>query len=664
MSRGVLLSILAITHAAYAILPFLAVPALGAMNCSTTKSVYTASQCCADKARPVDMTLADLSFDQYIASEFASSKMYTALLDQQSAEQLGYMNCKGASGAELWGRIVHDFYQTYLHRHPSIAEYKEVFVDATNCALKETHGAMEKAQEIVLKKMRVKMGMSPSNDLEGKKVVITGGSRGLGFALAVLAAEQGATVIVTSRSKDWYDWTKSAATGNTDIWDRTAPPTTSSVGDAATAWSVPATTLSGCSLNQPAAVGCGLFAKIAYDKGGVTMYKLPQDHVPFYWGITGFSSAVFDKIHHFESDVRSRSDLKKLIDVHMAAVFGENVLPDYVFYNAMTEGPFFPIPDYSVGTLDIYNSTTKDSTAEVIAATPHIRYNTKGTATSNLEFDMGIGVFMWMLREKFGTPIMTSTTHVFSSSGAAATPMVAPIELDGDTFDPLGVPFKSTYNDHYGTAKLRMVTLASNLRAEGWRTVSMQIMGNNGMVNYQWTQNFVKAVVPGMALEWGELPMAIDKIDSTGTSSDTGKWIGGMSATGYQMYHSLGGGGYGEGGWMVSMWSTAMRFWTNMKSWKASSDAVCWPTGFVLENKQDFGFAGNAYPGLSLNVWASQFPAVSANLDFSKQTSATFKWVVEKTLFTGTNFYRSAYAKKEGKRGTCLSQWAYDYEHM
>ncbi len=43
---------------------------------------------------------------------------------------------------------------------------------------------------------------SPSFRLDGKRAVVTGGSRGIGLGCAVALAEQGANVVIVARSKD------------------------------------------------------------------------------------------------------------------------------------------------------------------------------------------------------------------------------------------------------------------------------------------------------------------------------------------------------------------------------------------------------------------------------------------------------------------------------
>lgn len=44
--------------------------------------------------------------------------------------------------------------------------------------------------------------LSPSNKLQGKKVIVTGGGRGLGFAMAKRFIEDGAEVLITGRNED------------------------------------------------------------------------------------------------------------------------------------------------------------------------------------------------------------------------------------------------------------------------------------------------------------------------------------------------------------------------------------------------------------------------------------------------------------------------------
>lgn len=44
--------------------------------------------------------------------------------------------------------------------------------------------------------------LAPSNKLKGKKVIITGGSKGLGFAMAKKFVEEGAKVLITGRNND------------------------------------------------------------------------------------------------------------------------------------------------------------------------------------------------------------------------------------------------------------------------------------------------------------------------------------------------------------------------------------------------------------------------------------------------------------------------------
>jgi NAD(P)-dependent dehydrogenase (short-subunit alcohol dehydrogenase family) len=610
-----------------------------------------------------------IPFNTHIQSEFAANNVFGDLIAEQSSVQLAFMNCKGPIqiGSPAWGQIVHDIYQSYLHRHPTVAEYEEVFLDSTTCTLVESGDAMLKAQENVLKKMRSKLGMDPSTDLAGKNVLVTGGSRGIGFDMAVLAAAQGATVIAVSRSKDWYDWSKAAATGTSAIYDKEwyAPVTTTDVSNAAAAWGATAADL----LSDTTDIG----SKVAYSKRGVRTYKLPQDHLPFYFGPTGIPLSVFDKIHYFSLDIRKRANLKQLVYVHMNDVFGLDTKPDYVFYNAMTEGSF--IPNYVPGSLantadslDLFNATAKDNVQDVIDATSHIRHNTKGVATSSIEFDVGTGVLMWLLRNKFGDSIKTDTIHVFSSSIAVLSAMEFG-SVEG--VQPVGLPSRSAYSSHYAMAKLRMLEFAASMRSQGWNTVAPLIGANNGMVNYAWVNGLVNAgeFVPGFfpeplptgtTLEWVELPMAVDKIDATGASSDSGHWIAGMSAGGYQMYHSIAGGGYAAGGWIPSTYSTALRMWKIAKAF--SNSPTCFPIGFVLENKQDFGLAANAFKGLDINVFTpKRMDGRGANIDFSKSTSSMLQFLIQNMFLSGQTHWRTKYTLGAGKAGNCNSLSAYDY---
>lgn len=625
---------------------------------------------------------ADVQFNDYLAAEFESRGMYKDLLPVQVKEQLHYMAC---GTPEQWGVILHDMYQTYLHRHPTVQEYEEVF--NYNCTLKERSG-VEKAQERVLKKMRKKLNLNAGTQLTGKKVLVTGGSRGVGFALSVLASEMGATVVTISRSKDWYDWTKSAATGDNSIWDSPyyEHTVTTNRTEAAVAWGVPESTLDSCML-------CPLYEKVHYiNSANKSAYKLPQDHLPFYWGLTGVQASTFDNIHHFETDVRSREQLQHLLDVYLPAAFAPNkasptkeeYMPDYVFYNAATETAFYSVIEYSADALDTYDISFNDNVNDTISSTPHIRYDTAGIATSRIDYEIGVGAFMYMLRHKFGKSIKDKCTHVFSSSGAAATALqFGSVE----TQPPYGIPFDSSYASHYGMTKHQGLHLFAQLREEGWRTVSMQIMGNNGMVNYNWVHGHLhametKGALPsGTAGTWDEMPMAIDKIDKHGKYSDTGKWIGGMNANGYQMYHSWTAGGYAGGGWYVSVWSTAMRMWKNMLEWPDTTTTnpttglldhktVCWPRGFILENKQDIGFVLGAWVGVTkepINVWRAPYMAASTNLDFSKTSSATFGFTVNHIMLAGQTYYTeemTSYLSNGNKSKDCNALWAYDYPFL
>lgn len=644
------------------------------LTCGDLKTQFQSSECCG-KNDTTQIPSLPVQFNDYVASEFTARGLYQDLLPQQSAEQLGYMMCKGqVTGLEeSWGVILHDMYQTYLHRHPTIPEYEEVF--HPDCTLKEL-GGVEKAQERILKKMRTKLGLDMGTQLAGKKVLVTGGSRGIGFALSVLASEMGATVMTLSRSKDWYEWTKSAATGDNSPWSTPyfLSPTTSNVSEAAAAWNVPVDTLTNCT-------ECPLYQKVRYLKGSTPFYKLPQQALPFYFGLTGINESTFDRIHHFQVDVRSRAQLQTLLDVHLSAVFGtDDSMPDYIFYNAATESSFSTVPGYSADALDLYDHSFNDNVNDTIARTPHVRYNTAGVATPRTDYEVGVGTFLSMLRAKFGEPIKQGCTHVFSSSVAASTALLFG-NVEG--VPPLGLMFDSTYAAHYGMMKYQGLHLFANLREEGWRTASFLIGTNNGMVNYQWVHNQLfllenlEAIPSGTTGTWEEMPMAIDRIDNTGATSENGYWISGMTSNGYQMYHSLAAGGYAKGGWTVSTWSSAMRMLKNMLQWP-TGPAVCWPRGFSLENKQDVALVLGSFTSGELNnfgpvtaepinVWLGPYLQNHVNLDFSRTSAATGAFLANHIMLAGQTHYTeemTSFLSGGNKNKNCNSLWAYDYEFI
>ena len=68
----------------------------------------------------------------------------------------------------------------------------------------------------------------------------------------------------------------------------------------------------------------------------------------------------------------------------------------------------------------------KDTIDEVIAGTPHIKDNVDGKATSNLEFDVGIGALFMRTTSssRHGASVKTSCKHIFSSSVSSTLAMI------------------------------------------------------------------------------------------------------------------------------------------------------------------------------------------------------------------------------------------------
>lgn len=58
--------------------------------------------------------------------------------------------------------------------------------------------------------------LTPNNRLCGSKIIVTGGSRGIGFAMAKKFVEEGADVLITGRNEESLQ--KSAEQLNVNIW--------------------------------------------------------------------------------------------------------------------------------------------------------------------------------------------------------------------------------------------------------------------------------------------------------------------------------------------------------------------------------------------------------------------------------------------------------------
>lgn len=292
--------------------------------------------------------------------------------------------------------------------------------------------------------------------LAGKVAVVTGGSSGLGFNLAVMLAELGCNVYVCGRDVRRFDRERATALkteielkqvkvlGNLEEFNAAAA-TANLVGLDPANYAIP--------YNATTDGFLKVDSQYAQD---TVLYKLPHTLKLDYGGVTGVDPSVFDLIHMTEVDLRVQSQ----VEAWLANIQASHSNLDYLILNAAT---FFGTPDNSPVPLLVESAFNKprQTLEQIVAATPTRWTNPTGESDdlcSLMQENTLIAAF-----KSFGFEYVKQNTQILSSTSFVE---VFPSLLY--SANPPGIaPGRLTL---YTRGKSKMLDTSSSLGSAGFKT--------------------------------------------------------------------------------------------------------------------------------------------------------------------------------------------------
>lgn len=457
------------------------------------------------------------------------------------------------------GLIVIKMFSNVFDRLPTIQELN-TYGDLTS----ETSSETQEVSYIYTPKKplsqiysEVIMSKLENKDMSGQYVVITGGSRGIGFDMAVIYAQRGAEVLVCSRTADWFEWSKETATlpnsKATEIWGHPnldmSASYTHDISHARAEWNN----------NLDSSIPDASFTVItesalSYNQPSQTIYLLPQKYLPYYYSQIGVSNEVFNKITHVVADLRDPSQVRNFITNKISKI------PDLLFINHQTEGT--TINGISSETIfEKWENCFGGTTSELINNTPNIRYNILGKSTPIPEYNIGYCYLLDRLKKRFNENtknikiILTSSIAILLNQVKLIS-NIPEVEVSAIFGEPASnfsnFPISSSYALNYAKVKTEMVNMCLYLRLRHELNIHVMAPGPyQGMVNWNWVPILNEKSIPALTSiytpsnqqfapieSWDLVPQKIEKYNSV--------YKAGRNSAYYQWLHS---GAFLNGDW-------------------------------------------------------------------------------------------------------------------
>ena len=503
-------------------------------------------------------------------------------------------------------------------------------------------------------------------DMDGKTVIITGMSRGMGFDMAVIFALRGATVYGCGRSDqtqtgkfgeqicDWFNWCKRCAQFNTDeqlnglygdanMQDNLKTVTTEK-NEAISEWNV-----IGINIEDSSGLG-GVIKGYAYNTEPILNgnahetieYYLPMKYLQFYYGLTNCPPDVLNKINYTTCDIRDASQYKNYMNDFKTAT---GTYPDHIFLNAATEGEFIGLTNYGQGTdtLESISLNFAPVNQDVIDGSPNATYNIKGYSTPINEYYNGTIGFMQYIKTIYADAddYKKINYNVISSiaGGFTGLPNVPPNSINYSNF-----PLNGSYVRTYAQTKFNMALLVQDLRTNYGYNIQAWAPGTfTSIINFQ----FVTALTvankwPLKMRSWHTLPQSITSV--TSPSSDTEYYLCGNNNTAYNFIHSL--QNYAAGVYAPPTILNAVITLDTINNTKnLNPDETSYI--YTTENLYTGIFMTDADKGSFLPTidWNEK---ISDRRDMRKVSSNTFSCLIERLLFPFQSLFVSTQSKMQG----------------
>lgn len=487
------------------------------------------------------------------------------------------------------------------------------------------------------------MSKLENKDMSGQYVVITGGSRGIGFDMAVIYAQRGGEVLVCSRTADWFEWSKETATvpnsKATEIWGHPnldmSASYTHEISHARTEWnkfdlSIPdasftVITESALSNNDPPQ----------------PLYLLPQKYLPYYYSQIGITDEVLSRIHHVVADLRDPSQVRNFINNDISTK------PDLLFINHQTEGSF--VDGISSETIfEKWENCFGKTTTELINSTPSIRYNIQGKSTPIPEYQIGYCYLLDQLKKRFNEDTKNIKIIMSSSIASLFYQLKAIPNIPAGPFTPIfgeslinfsNLPTSSSYALNYAKVKSEMIDMCLHLRVQHGFNIHVMAPGPyQGMVNWNWAPILNQTLIPVLTggqyhapiQSWDLVPQKIEKYST--------RYKAGRNSTYYQWLHS---GAFLNGDWTDPTLLCAMLAIDYLDKTELA-DINDLPPCFVTEPIGAASFLANAGSEIFSNV--NFMSLVSPFRDMTKENSNVFTSVIN-LLDPINNLFYSKYNK-------------------
>ena len=262
------------------------------LECKKVKESYKNSECCDHPTSESRLAYTKGGFEPLAQLEY---------LTEPAASEI--KNAVGAKAAQFEDMIL-----TLLERVATLADYQMYFnADGT---YKTGHNFYTVQDDVLRSTERMNNLNLASLDFTGKKVLIAGGTAGIGWDQAMFAAYKGATVWVVGRDKRWLDIQKAAARSTSHLY--------ASEGPATGTYDEFVAAMGQKGLTMPDDTTAFQHPLIP------STYLLPQSSVPGYAGLHNVPIDVLDKISflevelddgsHAAIDMRNLTLVDKMVD--------------------------------------------------------------------------------------------------------------------------------------------------------------------------------------------------------------------------------------------------------------------------------------------------------------------------------------------------------------